>query len=527
MADPGSPSLLDELFQAGDENVLDEVRRCQDEEKLGALARPWLDDRRPSLRRALLRYVDEGCAWPFHRALVKRLFKLAEDANDDEAMAHFMAAFDRFTNRKLGSRYRFELKSRRLVEETALVHSRDVPAFQPQTAQHRPRMAGLVFSRHTREYLKRRAFRYFRHLGLRDPPRFRAAMAIALPLYQDKDLQDPAQLLEAWSLCHVLFGRSPVLRRVPGGVRLAEDHKLTELEPAPMFEDVWWEGFDELLGIFERAGSRTVRSASLSLLRKHHADRLAGLPVARLRSSVVEVQSLGAELLESATGLDALPIGEWLELLKLESATVLPVICDLVRRHVAPDRLDLAQCVELACSGAAPAAQLGLAWAQSKQVGAADLPTLVRLGTSAKGGSFCDPHKTVSDAPEAARRLVGMMRAGSPGCGWGGPQVPARFQGLGRNSCCRASPGQRCPGEARPCWSTSRMPAGPMLISANRGSPRASRRVVPVWVSPDGTARSRFSREKGARLILRDVGRSGGRRSGLLSVLWRMIRNAS
>lgn len=384
MADAAS---LSQLLEAGDERLLDEVRGCSEPKLLGGLAERWYGDTRPAVRRLLLRYLDECCGLEGHQALVKRAFKLAEKAGDDEAMAHFMAAFDRFTSRKLGKHYAFDSRSRRYVEEFALSYSREVPARAPRDRQGRP-TGGRQFSRHTREYLKRRAFRYFRHLGLRDPARYRRAMALALPLYQDGQLQRPEQLLEAWGLLHALFGASPVLDRFPGGIRLAAGRSLKELEPKPMFEDAWWEGFDELLAIFERAGSRTVRGAALAMLRKHHADALAALPVARLlpllRSPETEVQALAAELLRAAPGLDALLVAGWLELLAIPSPTVLPTICELVRKHVAPERLTLAQCLELACAAAAPAAELGLGWAKAKGVTPGDLPALVRLCLEAR-----------------------------------------------------------------------------------------------------------------------------------------------
>ena len=61
-------------------------------------------------------------------------------------------------------------------------------------------------------------------------------------------------------------------------------------------------------------------------------------------------------------------VDEWLELLKIENPMALPLICDMVAKTVAPDRLSLAQCVQLACSKAGPVAALGLRWARTKPV---------------------------------------------------------------------------------------------------------------------------------------------------------------
>lgn len=387
MSDPRSTPEINALFQAGDERIVEAVRACSAAEQLAGLAAAWAPDPRPALRRALLRYVDLGCDCPQHPVLVKRLFKLAEKAGDDEAMAHFLAAFDRFTHRSVRKRYRYDREERRYTQELALTFDQSPGARVPRDRNGKHQLWS-GFSRHTREYLKRRAWRYFRHLGFRDPPRFRRGMAFALPLYRDEDLRTASQFLDAWGLCHALFGASPVLLRKPGGVRLAAGRKLKDLVPAPMFEDAWWEGFEELLSVFVGARSRTVRDAVQGLLKKHHADDLAKLPVERLvpllRSEVPEVQSLAIGLLQSAPGLESMRIADWLSLLALERSTVLQAICDLVARHVSPDRLSLAQCLELAASPAAPAAELGLSWAKTKAIRAEDLHALVRLCLAAK-----------------------------------------------------------------------------------------------------------------------------------------------
>src|SRR4051794_27495042 len=100
-----SSLLLDEFYEAADERFLDEVLASTAGKKLKAIADRWYADKRPFARRALLRYIDDGCDRPHHRPLVKALFKLAEKANDDEAMGHFLASFDRLIRRKLKPKY--------------------------------------------------------------------------------------------------------------------------------------------------------------------------------------------------------------------------------------------------------------------------------------------------------------------------------------------------------------------------------------------------------------------------------------
>src|SRR5262249_26358816 len=69
------------------------VRRLTDAERLGNLAPVWYSDRRPEVRRLLFEYLDQPLNAFRHEALVKRLFKLAEQAGDDGGMARFLGAF--------------------------------------------------------------------------------------------------------------------------------------------------------------------------------------------------------------------------------------------------------------------------------------------------------------------------------------------------------------------------------------------------------------------------------------------------
>src|SRR5262249_46675044 len=84
VTDNGSWSLAEELLQRGDPQFVREVRRLTDAERLGNLAPVWYGDRRPEVRRLLFEYLDQPLNAFRHEALVKRLFKLAERAGDDE-----------------------------------------------------------------------------------------------------------------------------------------------------------------------------------------------------------------------------------------------------------------------------------------------------------------------------------------------------------------------------------------------------------------------------------------------------------
>jgi hypothetical protein len=112
--------LVDEYFASADDRFLPELLHCRAEGALKALAERWYGDRRPWARAALLEYVDDGCDRPRHRALVKGLFKRAEAAGDDEALVHFMAAFDRFAQRRLVEVKKYDWSTRKIRAEFVL-----------------------------------------------------------------------------------------------------------------------------------------------------------------------------------------------------------------------------------------------------------------------------------------------------------------------------------------------------------------------------------------------------------------------
>lgn len=370
-----SSLLLDEHFASGDDRFLDEVLASTAAKRLKSLAQRWYEDARPFAREALLRYIDDGCDRPHHRALVKRLFKLADAAADDEAMGHFMVAFDRLQKRNIRTVEKWDWRSRKQVKSVAIDPDYTVPL--KSTSESNPR-----FSRRTRSYLQRRAFRYFRRIGGKDPVRYGRAIRNALALYKDVDLDSPAKLLDAWGLMHALYGRSTVLSRAPRGIVVATGRALSELTAAPIHPAAWENCLGELVTLVKKAQSRTVRAFALELLRGQYLGALHTIPVLRIRALLLspyeEVQTFAAELLRKARDIHKLPIADWLELMTVETPVALEIVCELVAKHVLPSRLNLADCVALGCQRPAPVAELGLQWAKTKRVaGEADLVTIL------------------------------------------------------------------------------------------------------------------------------------------------------
>jgi hypothetical protein len=399
---PASAVALEAYFAAADPQFLGELLRATAAAKLAALAERWYKDARPWARDALLAYVDDGCDRPLHKGLVKRLFKLAEAAGDDELMAHFMVAFDRLSRRFLIEEKRYAGWDRAtqqaiVIEAIRLVQDPSVPAritsakakAAAAAAKARPGVKRKVddepqFSKATRRYLARRANRYFRVLAHKDISRYGRAMRLALARYTDASLSTVARLLDAWSLMHVLYARSPVIVRAPTGIRLADGKRLGDLAPAPHFDAAWDGVCAELLELATGAGSRTVRAWAVAMLRTRYAGELAALAFPAVKQLLAsphdEVAMLGAELLTRLAGLEALPLTDWLDLLAIQNLDVLPLIAQLAERMLSPARLSLLQCIDLACSKTAPVARLGLGWAKTKSIGTIDdLRAIARL----------------------------------------------------------------------------------------------------------------------------------------------------
>jgi hypothetical protein len=169
--------------------------------KLASLAKPWFEDPRAFARQALSGYIADGCDRPEHKALVKRLFKLAESAKDHELMAEFLVAFDRLSRRSLRRvRWEWDPVARRGRSVLGLTHD-------PTVRERLGEGAGegdAQFTRVTRRYLTRRAFRYFRRLGYANPSGYRKAVLLALQLYRDEHLGTVGRLLSAWGLLPLL-----------------------------------------------------------------------------------------------------------------------------------------------------------------------------------------------------------------------------------------------------------------------------------------------------------------------------------
>jgi hypothetical protein len=379
--------LAEEYFASEHEAFLETLRRVDQPKALAALADRWKQDPRPWARAQIFTYLALPLNAPGHQPVVKRLFKHAEAAGDHELMAAFLVGFDRHVRRQIHRRRSWDLRTRTASEEERLVTPRDVipltaerpgrtlPTGGRITAGARQPQLSRLFKYRTRYYLRRRAWRYFRHLGHRDPAAYRGALLRALTTYQDADLQRGENILDSWGLMHACFGAHDALEFGATHIQLKAGRGLGELSPAPCFPEAWKtaEAAPLLLALAVQARARLVRVWARQLFQREHATHAVPLEaiLSLLEHDDPELQQFGAKLLESSSILGTLPVAAWLRLLQTRNEEALQGICDAFVSHVSGERLDLAQCLQLACARPVPVAGLGQRFLRARSLASA------------------------------------------------------------------------------------------------------------------------------------------------------------
>jgi len=395
----GSWLMAEELLERGDPAFVVELRRISEADRLGTFAAKWLADSRPTSRSLLLQYL----SLPFnafrHEPLLKRLFKLAEAQQDDTVMARFLVGADRLIRRVRRTRYRYESATReQWTEETLGIPRGTMLPKDPRALRHvDPDTGDLVisgraekqnrmrlFSVHTRHYLRRRVWRYFRQIGKTDPQRYIPAVVDALKQYTDEDVVDGIALLDNWGLIHVLFHDCPALLAKSNGWKIADGHTLAELTPAPIFEALWQASAAPIISLMKEARCRPVRQSAIQMLNRYHPNALGQLPLPELLALVVhddvELSELAVDALRKSTELPFLRVEEWLKLIETANPQTLSVLSELMAQHLAADKITLAQNVRLASSRPVPVARLGLKWLRDRVVSsAAECQSLLEL----------------------------------------------------------------------------------------------------------------------------------------------------
>jgi hypothetical protein len=368
------------LFQAGSPEFVDAVRQSVNAAALAPFAETWYTDTRVEARRLLFSYLERPFNSPRHEPLVKRLFKFAEGAGDDAAMARFLAGFDRTVRRRrvTKQRYNYRLREYEQYERVAAVQgtelSRDDRSYSgPWFTQNRERFTAgkWLFSVPTRNYLRRRAWRYFRRLGRNRPERYISAVCAALKLYTDADVPDGLALLDNWGLVHILFHHSPTILAHPSGWILAPNASLSRLQPDPMFRKLWLRSPEPIFDLLVNAMCRPVSMWAMQMLRKHFPERLTKLSLDELLDWIVSpnvvLNELALEALEARAVLEGVSIEQWLTITDEARPELLERICDIVARSVKPEQVSFGDAVKLAMQRPVPLARLGFGYLKDKK----------------------------------------------------------------------------------------------------------------------------------------------------------------
>lgn len=379
--------VLLELLSRQDGGFVDALRQTKNAATLKSVVDQWRRDSRPWARQQVLDYLAQPLDCPGHQVVVKRLFKQVEEKRDVELMGAFACAFDGLVRRRL----RWGMLKTPANGMPGINLPRQF--LNPKTLQplpwqpsHRP--GTPLFSNRTRNYLRRRAWRFFRRMAFQQPEQYVQSVCTMLSRYTDADLRDGIAMLDSWSLMHACFFKSPAIAIGRVHVNLAEDRSLSELAAAPFKQKLWTEAgaMAVLLELLIASQSRLVRQWTMQMLRGVHQAGLRRIApellLKMLDHADAEVQQFGAEVLQVAEGLERLPLATWLKLLEVQNLTALGNIVAAMRKHVTADRLDLSQRIELACAPATPVARLGFDFLKQRPPTGAEQRRLAELASA-------------------------------------------------------------------------------------------------------------------------------------------------
>lgn len=419
---------FDDLFTRGDNSFVAELRRMHDPERLGKFASRWIADTRPFARQAMLDYLAMPLNCYRHEPLVKRLFKLAEAAKDDELMGAFLVAFDRSIRRRrkiLVQTHSQQFPTRAAAETAIRQWEKDgfqnasiyagpksksfgAYAFRAREADqaarnkmpvprgsmkkaihHNNYLVGrlernrILFSLPTRRYLRRRAWRYFRLLANLDSTRYLKAATNFLMQYRDDDIDSPTHLLDNWGLVHAFFHNCPAVTRPAKGCDFVPGKGLSDLTFAPYLAESWKLSPDLLLKMLVEAKCRTVRLFAVRQLGPTLCDTLAKQSVATLLKIAdhedPEVSAFGMALLESTPYFEQVSINEWLDRLNGTEPERVARYADLLTRRIDRTLVSLEDLMRLSSHRFQPVAEFGFQLLGEKSFARANVPALLTL----------------------------------------------------------------------------------------------------------------------------------------------------
>lgn len=376
-----SSLMFEECYAAADERFLDEWVRFSRPEFLSRFVERWITDSRPWARQQIIQYLQRDLNFPGHEVVVKRMCKHFYSTGDHELLAHFMVAFDRFVRRCRVDNSWWNRETRETIREEKLF-AKSNKTIQNETGRTAEWGTGKykrtvslpdvlnkpgnrLFSQRTRYHLRRKVWRYFRWLSYRDADAFLSAMTTAIAQYRDDDFGAGENIIDNWSLMHVCYFHSDMLKFGAAHTNLRPGNSLANLSATPYQPQLWQrpDSSQHLLQIVTTANSVLARVWAIELLQRDHRDATLRIEMPSLLKLLAHadprVQQFVSDVFEQHQGLANLPVTRWLELLDECDHALLPMICSAMKKHVSGARLDTPQLIQLASAQPVPVAEFG------------------------------------------------------------------------------------------------------------------------------------------------------------------------
>lgn len=409
-----SKLLLDECFAAADDRFLLEWIKFRSTEIITTYLNQWVADSRPWAREQLIKYLAMDLNFPGHELFVKRAYRHFESARDHEMLGHFMVTFDRLVRRSRIIVPRWDRSTKELMQDEHL-YARPNKTVIPETGRTgtygtgknqrtfplpdiRNKPKNRLFRHRTRNFLRRRVWRYFRWLSYKNPTEYLAAISRALCVYTDAEFKLGENIIDNWSLMHACYFHSDALRFTAAHTNLAPGQSLATLSAAPYRPEIWktGDGATHLIHLVGNAQSSLVRVWAMELLRRDHQQAISRIDmkilVSLLKHGDARVQEFASQLFRDHQGLSSMTVSSWLEVLEQSDRSLLPVICDAMTRHVTSARLDNTQLLLLANAEPVPVAALGLRLLQERhqqrRLTAVEVSQLARAQCVATAGNM-------------------------------------------------------------------------------------------------------------------------------------------
>jgi hypothetical protein len=409
-----SKLLLDECFAAADDRFLSEWIKFRSPEIIAAYVQQWVADSRPWARQQMIKYLAMDLNFPGHELFVKRAYRHFESVRDHEMLGHFMVTFDRLVRRSRIAVPRWDRSTRELIQDEHL-YARPNKTVIPETGRTvtygtgkhqrtfplpdlRNNPKNRLFRHRTRNFLRRRVWRYFRWLSYRNPTEYLAAISRALCVYTDAEFKLGENIIDNWSLMHACYFHSDALTFTAAHTNLAPGQSLATLSAAPYRPEIWQtaEAATHLIHLTGNAQSSLVRVWVMELLRRDHQQAISQIDmkilVSLLRHSDARVQEFASQLFREHQGLASMTVSAWLEVLQQSDRSLLPIICEAMTKHVASARPENAQLLLLTTAEPVPVAALGLRMLQERhqqrKLSATELVQLSRAQCAATAGEL-------------------------------------------------------------------------------------------------------------------------------------------